>query len=62
MGVITTHVIYSARIQDEITQGVSVNRQEVQSLNSGDSTLGEEKGPARENEKEPTVELGGKKR
>ena len=55
-------MIYSARIQDEITQGVSVNRQEVQSLNSGDSTLGEEKGPARENEKEPTVELGGKKR
>lgn len=42
--------------QDEITKGVSVDRQEKQSLNPGHSLhaqrLGEEKGPAKETDKE----------
>ena len=61
MGVITTQMIYSARRQGEITQGVSVNRRsKVRILGTLD--MREERGPARETEKEPAVELGGKKK
>lgn len=54
-------MIYSARRQGEITQGVSVNRRsKVRILGTLD--MREERGPARETEKEPAVELGGKKK